>query len=228
MRLETAPRFLHVAALVALNLLASTRSAQSSGINSTVDYSTTGSIAAAGSGTPIVSFQGVDNGTLSLASPGFNLGQFMVAPLPAGASLTLDGTPFDIRFTATGADGTSSGDGTTVDLKGTLGGTIAGGVPSTLFVVMDDAIRPAIYPPVTIFPSFQVGNLSGTFDDAPGGIVALLVGPSGGSTSLGARLQSLSTVPRPAPEPASIAVFGGVVGLLGWRWARQARARRRA
>lgn len=73
-------------------------------IQTQATYTTMGTIGSTGiDGTPIVSFQGVSNGSLTTGQP-FSLGEFVVASQPGGATTTYD-TPFQITFTVTNASG---------------------------------------------------------------------------------------------------------------------------
>ena len=211
MRIRDARGAIRVAAVVALSFVASNRSAQSSGITANIDYGTTGTIESGGiTGAPVVSFQGVSGGTMSTDGPTFDLGRFVVAPLPTGTSTTYNGTPFDITFMANGVNGVPMGNSTPVDLRGTFFGTITGGTTSTLLVYMDDLARPAVYPPINNFPTFQIGNLLSSINDTPHGGVGFSIAASGGSMTLQAALVDVEVV----PEPSTVAIFGCITGLV--------------
>ena len=68
-------------------------------------FGTTGTVGTDGvAGTPVVSFQGIDDGTLTTGTP-FDLGRLVISALPQGASTTYTNTPFEIAFQTHTADG---------------------------------------------------------------------------------------------------------------------------
>ncbi len=90
-------------------------------------YSTTGSIGTVGIvGTPIVTFQGVTDGSLTTGQP-FSVGQFIVTPQAGGATTTY-GTPFQITFNVTSANGDPAlPNATPITLDGSLVTNFNGG-----------------------------------------------------------------------------------------------------
>ena len=79
-------------------VLMSMASAQASPIQTTVTFNTIGSVDSFGvTGTPVVSFQGASNGTMTTGSP-FSLGHFQISAPPAGETSTYLNIPFQILF----------------------------------------------------------------------------------------------------------------------------------
>jgi hypothetical protein len=188
------------------------RTAQASPIPAEpVYYSTTGSV---GSGSGPITFVGEGSsatpGGMSFISPGsFTLGQFQVQTLPAGGSLTYNGTQFEIFASfATSPSGPFS----TIEITGTLDGTISGSMSSTMSASITSITTEA----GSIPPPFPISALTVNLPQAiaPGGL-------NGGLTTLTAQLTVAAT---PVPEPGSMAVFAAALGGLGlWRF-RRARA----
>ncbi len=90
-------------------------------------YTTTGSIGTMGIvGTPNVSFQGVNNGSLTSEQP-FSLGQFIATPQAGGATATYF-TPFHVTLNVTSATGHPAlPSATPITLDGSLVTNLNGG-----------------------------------------------------------------------------------------------------
>jgi hypothetical protein len=176
-----------------------------------VYYSTSGSV---GSATGPISFLGEGSsatpGGMSFISPGaFTLGQFQVQALPGSASLTYNSTPFEI-FASFSTSPT--GPFSTVEIQGTLDGTISGSTGTSMFASITSIETEA----GSIPPPFSLSALSINLPQAiaPGGM-------NGGLTALTAQLTVAADPPAPVPEPGSMAVFAVALGGLGlWRWRR--------
>lgn len=132
--LTTDPRNdLRVATVVVLLILASYQSADSSTITSKINYSTTATIASSGiSGSPVVIFQGVDNGTTSAGSS-IELGQFSIHFPPGGSTTSYHNTPFIVTLQfETASDNHLLFDNKPILLYGLLNGTATGADASRL------------------------------------------------------------------------------------------------
>src|SRR5438874_1222766 len=75
--------------IVTLGVLAANMAAaHASPIQTTVKFNTTGSVDSFGvTGTPVVTYQGVSNGSMTTGSP-FSLGHFQIATPPSGTTST--------------------------------------------------------------------------------------------------------------------------------------------
>ncbi len=154
-------------------------------------------------GSPVISFQGVDNGTLMTGQP-FNLGQFVVSSMPAGTSTTYNHTPFQIALTEQTINGAApSPNGTPVVLDGWLSGTVSAHSPLELQIginVWNTPVQGTPFP-MTI-PAFQAGNY----------LNYLLVSSLDSTDNM---LQAQLNLVQSVPEPGAILVFGAVgVALL--------------
>lgn len=150
----------------------------------------------------------------SFTTPGtISLGQFDTAAiLPSSATLTYNNTPFTISLNVftTSATGFNA-PYYTYQINGTLNGSITGAGGSTMVASVSSITGISDYVNgVWTTPPFPVAELQ---VNAPQGINA----PNGyndGITPLYAQVNPTLLNPVPAPEPASIAVFG--VGLAAW------------
>ncbi len=126
--------------------------ADAAAMSSTIDYSTTGTIGTAGtSRSPVVSFQGINDGVATTPISAFQpahysfpipqgygsampLGQFDIAPDSGSNPTTYNNAKFDIELTIRSIDGQPSATGPIkLDLQGVLNGSVPGlGQSSTL------------------------------------------------------------------------------------------------
>lgn len=180
-------------------------------------YTTSGDIAGIGgttSGYPI-SYTPT-SGVGMLSTPGtFALGTITTNPLPTGATLTYDGTPFTINVgvgPVAGDSGSAVPTSTgfspayTYTIHGTLDGSLKGDGTSTLFPTVTSITGSGSIPPFAA--SDLLLNLQG---------IAAPVGGIDGTTTLTAHVDVTGTpLPAPAPEPTSVALFASA--LAGWAW----------
>jgi hypothetical protein len=201
--------------IVALGLIASGEVATQA---SPIQFNTTGSVDSFGvTGTPVVTFQGVANGSMTAGST-FSLGQFQIAAPPAGTTSTYLNIPFQILFKVESIGGEApSPNQTPVVLTGFLEGSVSSkdgltNSASNLKVFFNSPVyTPENYPPypTTILP-FQTGGYNNYLNVT-------------GSGDNGQPIQAVM-ISAPVPEPGSLAVFAGLVGLSAWR-VRRRRAR---
>ncbi|WP_422930962.1 PEP-CTERM sorting domain-containing protein [Singulisphaera sp. PoT] len=181
-----------------------------------IQYTTSGTIESTGiTGTPIISFVSLDQNQFSSASY-FSLGNFDVAPLPAGQSTTYDDTPFHITLVVNQVEGEApSPNQTPIVLNGHLNGKITGGTQSSVQATFD---------PIGSV-QFQTGPYKNTLT-LPGLKFTLV--PSTTNNGLTTAEAHLTTTPteKPVPEPTSIAMFLTTIAGLGLR--QRLRSRRAA
>jgi len=153
-------------------------------------------------GAPVISFQGVSNGTLVAGQP-FNLGQFVVSTMPDGTSTTYNHTPFQIAFTEQTINGAApSPNGTPVVLDGWLSGTVNAHSPLELQLGLNGFDIPVQGTPFPMtIPAFQAGNNLNYL---------LVLSPDSTDNMLQAQLNMVQSV----PEPGAILVFGAVAVAL--------------
>ena len=184
-------------------------------------YSTSGSISGMSGDQPIQFWGAPVGGTLTTPG-GFALGEFITNPLPASATLTYDHTPFTIDLIVRDALApNSAGPGSSPSyfdadykISGVLNGSITGAGSSDMMATITSISATA--GGVGGTPPFSASDLQIT---APQGIIAPNGQNPGFSTLMGQVL--VPGLPAPAPEPASIAVFG--VALAGWACCRRSR-----
>lgn len=189
-------------------------------------YNTSGDIAGnsgSGYGFPI-SFN-PQSSTSMLTTPGtFTLGSFTTSPLPTGATLMYDNTPFTINVNV-GQVPNNNGNyygyypgyyylspSYTYKISGVLNGNLQGDGTSTLFPTISSVTGSGS----AATPPFPISDLK---FNLPQGIAA----PNGttyGTTTLSAYVDVTGNpLPAPAPEPTSVAAFA--VALAGWAWKRR-------
>ncbi len=149
-------------------------------------------------GAPVISFQGVNNSTLTTGQP-FNLGQFVVAPMPAGTSTTYSNTPFQIAFTEHTVNGAApSPNATPVVLDGWLSGTVSANSSSNIHMYIDGFITSVNGSPFpTTVPAFRAGAYQNYL---------YIVSVGGTYSPIEAELNLVQSV----PEPSAIIIFGAV------------------
>jgi hypothetical protein len=178
-------------------------------IQSLMQYSTSGTIDSTGiSGTPVISFNSVQNGSFTAPSA-FSLGTFQVAALPKGATTTYNNTPFHITYLTNLVDGVApTVNGTPVVLSGTLNGTVTGGSQSNVTATFSPSELPA----------FATGNFKNTLDllDSPVSLVPSTTN-NGLTTAQATIIVQSITPPSAAAEPTSAAIFLAALAGLGLR-----------
>jgi hypothetical protein len=166
------------------------------------NYSTDGTIDNQ-TGVAPITFIGVSSQTLT--TPGtFSLGQFdAVNILPSSATLTYNNTPFTINLNV----GNGTGFTTTYVFSGTLNGWITGSGGSDMVATVSSITGgPAAgfsSPTSPPFPASDIVMPAPQAINAPNALAG-----TDGLTSLYAQTIPVLIDPIPAPEPASIAVFG--------------------
>jgi hypothetical protein len=166
-------------------------------------YTTTGSIGTTGiSGSPIVSFQGVTDGSLTTGMP-FDLGTLVVTPPVSGPWPTYNEAPFQINFTVDTVNGSPVMSGQT---SFTIGGSVYTSPGLGLIAQLDvfapfkgspDQEHPAVSPII-----FQIG--SNTLDLYPAVSLFNLgqAGSAGGPVTVQGEVDALNT-----PEPSTLLIF---------------------
>jgi len=194
-----------------------TWTASSSQASALINYSTAGSIDSSGvSGPGVISFVPVSNGSFNAPSA-FSLGDFQVAPLPAGQTTTYTNTPFHITFLANTVNGSAPDPNETpVQVSGVLNGAVTGANETEVVATFNPISK----------PTFLTGQFSNTMTilDSPLSLVPSTT--NSGQTSAQANLDNSLTNPPPIPEPTSIALFLTTLAGLGVR--HKVRARRAA
>ncbi len=184
-------------------------------------YSTTGTIGTTGiDGTPILSFQGVTNGSLTVGQP-FSLGNFIVAT-PAGGGTTTYETPFQITLNVTASTGDPAlPSATPVVLDGVISTESIGGKPTLEAMFGSVNILTVGAPASEAYTHFLSEGGSIAYGLYPTSTLVNLDATSqnGGIIGAPAELDSLlQTVPEPAP--LVIAAFAGVMFFVRRRIAR--------
>ena len=178
-------------------------------------YSTSGTIGTSGiMGTPIVNFQGVENGSLTTGTP-FSLGQFTLDATQSGGTTAYHNTPFSIQFEVHGNGGQSpQTNETPITLTGALNGTISNSGQSDLNLNIILPIIPEFEPPAPfISTSFNTGTVLNTLKFDNWGAFALFQNPNeNGTTTIQAQLD---VTPVPVPEPSTLIVFGILLASAG-------------
>jgi hypothetical protein len=185
--------------------------ARASQIQTSVTYNTIGSVDGFGvTGTPVVSYQGVSNGSMTTGSA-FNLGSFQISAPPAGTISTYLNIPFQILYKVESVGGAApSPNDTPVVLTGFLEGKVSStdGVTASpdLKVFFNSPVyTPDNYPPypTTILP-FQIGGLTGYLN---------VTSPGGNGQPIQANMIAAQSV----PEPDTLGLFACLAALLAWK-----------
>jgi len=168
-----------------------------------MNYSTSGSIdtATGVTGSPIISFDSVQNNSFSSPSS-FSLGQFVVANLPDGQTTSYSNTPFSITLLVNSVDGTTPvPNQSPIVVTGELNGSITGSNQSNVQATFDPINN----------STFLTGLLSNTVS-IPNSPLSLVPSTTNtGHTSAQAFL--VNTPTTPVPEPTSVALFLTALGL---------------
>ena len=208
-----------VAAMLALSVAASPRSAEASGMTSSIEFSTSGTIGSTGMiGPQVVSYRGTADGTLSTNIPIGSLGEFVVQPVPAGQTTTYNRTPFDIVVALKSVNGIPATAPAPIEIKGWLYGTVSGEGSSNLGYILNYA--PPLYP--SIVAPFQIGNTLYRLDQVDLVDGRLRTAQNGAVTEFPAMLNTTEVV----PEPTILTMFGASMGLLLLGQSRNILARR--
>jgi hypothetical protein len=202
---------LRLAAVVALLSLSQAPPAESAGITSEIDYSTSATYGANGiTGQPVVSFQGVSDGSLTTGSP-FDLGRFVVAA-PTSGQTTYDGTLITVLFMAKSVDGQPLASPATEFFSLLLTGTVQANGQSDLRYEVSNYIDEPL--PYNAWDhGIQIGSLTAFIAGVTGFSGSIDVPPGGGSTGLQAVLHADGTV----PEPSTWVIFASVGCLFALR-----------
>jgi hypothetical protein len=166
-------------------------------------YSTSGTIGTAGlSGTPVFSFQGVSDRTLTTGQP-FDLGQFVTTGPPSASGTTYVNTPFHITFTVQTLNGVAtSPNGSPVVLDGWLNGTLSPNTTPFAHIYINTlAFSPEDGPP---FPTNIAPFTTGSYVSYLSVLSQDLYKP------IHAELNLVESV----PEPGTILIFGMVGAAL--------------
>ena len=185
-------------------------SAQASPLAVNETFSSFGTIGTQGiTGAPVVSFQGVDAGSLTTGTP-FTLGQFVVGAQAPGTSTTYLNTPFEIVFnqSVNVGPGQPPVSHSTV-LGGWLTGTVSGGSPNGLFAGFDQVLFPAEIPGGLPFNTFVFPFQTGTYMN----YIQITKTPAQGNLLT---VDALLNVTQTVPEPSSVFSFVVLVGLVAW------------
>ena len=198
-------------ALVALLCTIGHRPSEASGIIASIEYTTTGTIGTDGmAGSPVISFQGVDDGRLTTGGTPFKLGDFFVSMPEPGTTTKFDHTPFTLTFTAKSVDGLALPDLNPISLNGSLIGSIGEDGQANILYYSDGygyiPEKPPLFP--TNFPPFEMGKLLNFLSIDEGRITESRF--VYGSTSLYAAIESAEVV----PEPSTAAIFVCLVSSL--------------
>ena len=182
-------------------------------ISATIGYDTTGSIGPSRvGGVPVVSFQGVSDGSFVTSTP-FILGTFQVSPSASGTV----SVPFTITYHTDTIDGFAPTiNDTPIVLQGQIVGTVGEGGQSSLMAIFAQGPQPAdpaYYSPHPASP-FQTGDMINTIG-LNGGLEDLVLSTTGaGSTSVEGQIDAVS-VPEPTPL-ALFAVVGASFAIRRW------------
>ena len=177
-------------------------------------YSTKGTIGTTGiTGTPDVSFQGVNDSTMTTGQP-FSLGQFVVTPPPDGGTTTYGVTPFQIMFTVTVASGDPALNmKTPITLSGFLSTYPNGTVADQLKATFDTTGPLQIGTPIINAYTYWItegGSVAYGLHPTETLITLTPTSQHGGSFGVQAQLDVYST-----PEPSSLAIFvAAAIGLV--------------
>ena len=213
--LRNGMRFL---ALVALLSAIGHRTSVASGIIANIEYSTTGTIGTEGmTGSPVISFQGVDDGALTTGGTPFKLGDFFVSQPEGGSTTTYDFTPFNMTLTVKAINGVALDSPKSVPILIELIGRVTGNGNTSVayspdrFPYIPEA--PPLFP--TYIPPFKTNGLTNYFrvDDEYGANNQLKFG----LTTLTGVINSAEVV----PEPSSTAFYICIVGTFVARRIRQ-------
>jgi len=145
---------------------------------------------------------------LSSGESNVSLGNFVIAPLAAGATTTYSNSPIQISFQPQSNGGTDVSGDVPVVVKGVLNGEVSGPSSSTVVATFD--------PPSNSLIGLG-GNGTANFS-LPAGSLLLAPSTSNGGTTSAQGLVTLSgSTESPVPEPSTIALFLTTVGGLGLR-----------
>jgi hypothetical protein len=153
---------------------------------------------------PTIHFNGLTSGSFDGSSP-FSLGEFQVAPLPAGSSKTYVDAPFTIGVHFLGPSGDDS-----AAIAGRINGTITGGDASGLLATIDH-ITPLVSVDLIDGATAPTPSFTGKYFPLDAlkvtGPFPIVAGPDAGDRPV---LGQVTT----APEP-SLVIAVGFLG-LGW------------
>lgn len=150
------------------------------------------------SGLNVISFNAVAGGQYESPSS-VSLGEFVVNPLPTGASVKFENTPFEIMFQTTKVNGDiPEVNETPLKFVGKLNGELTGNTKSSVVATFD---------PVQPDPTFRTGDFMNTLT-VPSSFLLVPSSTNGGRTTVQSTITSTYyPLPTPAPEPTTIAVF---------------------
>jgi hypothetical protein len=182
-------------------------------------YSTVGStigtdgVSGATGSTPAITFVPVSGSALTPST--LSLGSFQASALGDGQSVTYNNTPFDIKFTATSVNG--AGDflpnGTPIDVKGVLNGTLTGADQSGVTATFGPAGTSGAF----AYPTFVTGLYTNLLKIPDNPISVAPSTTNSGLTSAQAYVASALTPNSPVPEPSTVVLFAATIAGLGFR-----------
>ncbi len=203
-----------VAALVALSVAGSPRPAPASGMTSSIEFSTSGTIGTTGMvGPQLLTFRGTSDGMLTTAGINSPFGQFVVQSNPFGLITTYNQTPFDIILNIKSVNGNSADAPAPMHIKGTLDGTASSDGFSQLHYSINenhgfpgnDTSAP-LYP--AIVAPFQVGDTLFRVELPEYFLGSISTNPKTVNDFTGAFYTEV------VPEPTVLAMFATSIGLL--------------
>jgi hypothetical protein len=163
-----------------------------------INYSTSGTVGLTGiTGPNVISFNSVAIGEYDAPSS-LSLGEFLVAPLAPGVSVTYDHTPFSITYLTNSVDGTPPvPNESPITINGFLSGTVTGAGRSDVV---------ATFNPLET-SNFQTGSYLNSMKILDAAVSLVPSSTNGGrTTAQGRNVVQLAPTPN-IPEPASIVVF---------------------
>jgi hypothetical protein len=174
-----------------------------------ISYSTSGAVGLTGiDGPNVISFNSVATGEYDAPSS-LSLGEFLVAPLAPGVSVTYDHTPFSITYLTNSVDGAApTPNESPITINGFLSGTVTGAGRSDVV---------ATFNPLET-STFQTGGYINSLRILDAAVSLVPSSTNGGRTTAQGRNIVQAVPPAPnTPEPATIVVFLTAAAGVGLR-----------